>query len=132
VTAEAKETALEAKVSIQNSWVQWVGLLVMAGVVVAAAAVTTVYLMTASLRSESGLLRSEIEELKIQAGAEREMLDRIRSETWGIQLLERNGERFILLKAGDRAQSRENDDTAIKKYTVGEGRNKQEAIRVLP
>ena len=131
-TAEAKEAALEAKVSIQNSWVQWVGLLVMAGVVVAAVAVTTVYLMTASLRRESGLLRSEIEELKIQARAEREMLDRIRSETWGIQLSESNGERFILLKAGDRAQSREKDDTAIVKYSVGKGKNKQEAIRVLP
>jgi histone H3/H4 len=132
VTEEAKETALKAKVSIHNSWVQWVGLLVMAGVVTAAATIAAVFLMTVDLRREASWLRSEIEKLEAQTGAEREMLNKIRSETWGIRLLEREGERFILLKAGDRAQSREKDDTAIEKYTIGEGRNKQEAIKVLP
>jgi hypothetical protein len=109
-----------------------VGLLVIAGIVTAAAAITAVFLMTESLRKESNQLRLEIARLETQAGDEREMLGKMRSETWGVQLLEKEGVRFILLKAGDWAQSWENDDTAIKKYTVGEGRNKQEAIRVLP
>lgn len=132
VTAEAQKTALEAKVSIHNAWVQWVGLLVMAGLVTAAAAIAAVYLTTANLRRESEALHSEIEKLETQADAEREMLNKIRSETWGIRLLERDGERFILLKAGDRAESREKDNTAIMKYTIGEGRSRQEAIRILP
>jgi hypothetical protein len=132
VTAEAKQTALEAKVSIHNSWVQWVDLIVVVGMVTSAAAITMVSLMTDNLRRESSRLRSEIEKLEAQTGAEREMLDKIRSETLGIRLLEREGERFILLKTGDQAQSREKDETAIIKYTIGEGKNKQEAIKVLP
>ena len=132
VTAEAKETALAAKVSIHNSWVQWVGLIVAAGIVTAAAAITAIFLTTGSLRRESSRLRSEIEELEAQTGVEREMLGKIRSETWGIRLVEIKGDRFILLKAGDMAENRENDETAIIKYTIGEGREKREAIRILP
>ena len=56
----------------------------------------------------------------------------MRAETWGIQLFERDGSRFILLKPGDRMESHKNDDSAIARYAIGEGRNRQEAVRVLP
>jgi len=132
VSAAAKETAREAKVSIHNSWVQWAGLLILIGVMVSAIAVLAVGRMTSGLRQETERLRLEAEDLRNRLEVERATLDKMRSATWGIQLFESDGSRFILLQAGDRMESHENDDSAIARYVIGEGRNRQEAVRVLP
>jgi hypothetical protein len=55
----------------------------------------------------------------------------MRSETWGIQLFEKDGLRFILLKAGDRLESGK-DEAAVVRYVIGEGENRREAVKVLP
>jgi hypothetical protein len=131
LSTAAKETALEAKVSIHNSWVQWIGLLALACVMLSAIAVSAVGGMTSGLRHEAERLRLETENMRNRLTAERETLNKMRSETWGIQLIEQDGSRFILLKPGDRMESHEKDNTAAR-YVIGEGKNRQEAIKVLP
>ncbi|MDR1376841.1 MAG: hypothetical protein LBJ22_04970 [Synergistaceae bacterium] len=132
ISEAAKETALDAKISIHNEWVHWVGLLVLVGLMVSAVAFLAVSRITASLRWEVGELRQEIKDLEAQAAIEQEMLDKMRSETWGVQLFEKDGIRFILLKAGDRLESYEKDKTAVIRYVIGEGENRREAVKVLP
>lgn len=132
LSSTAKETALEAKVSIHNSWVHWAGLLVIIGVMVSAIALMAVGRMTSGLRQEAERLRMETEDLRHGLEAEQKTLDKIRSETWGIQLFEKDGSRFILLKAGDRMETYEDDDRSVARYVIGEGKSRQEAIKVLP
>ena len=132
VSTAAKETTLEAKVSIHNSWIHWAGLLVLVCVMVSAIAILTVNRTTSNLRYEAERLRQETEDLRSRLKIERETLDKMQSETWGIQLFEQDGTRFILLKPGDRMQSHEKDGSAIARYVIGEGKNRQEAIKVLP
>lgn len=132
LSSTAKETALEAKVSIHNSWVHWAGLLVIIGVMVSAIALMAVGRMTSGLRQEAERLRMETENLRHRLEAEQKTLDKIRSETWGIQLFEKDGSRFILLKPGDRMETYEDDDRSVARYVIGEGKSRQEAIKVLP
>ena len=132
LSAEAKETALKAKVSIHNSRIQWAGLLVLIGVMVSSIAVAAVNRVVADLRQEAGRLQLEAEHLRNWLEAEQITLDQMRSETWGIQLVEEDGLRFILLQPGDRVESHENHDRAVRRYVIGEGENRQEAVRVLP
>ena len=132
LTGTAKETALEAKVSIHNSWIQWAGLLILIGFMVSAIAVLAVNRMTYGLRQEAENLRLEAEDLKNRLEAERRTLNQMRSDTWGIQLFEKDGSRFILLKPGDRMEPHGKDDSAAVRYVIGEGENRQEAIKVLP
>jgi uncharacterized membrane protein len=131
VSAAAKKTALEAKVSIHNEWVHWIGLLVLVGIMVSAVAFLAVEKMTAGLRREAESLRLEMKDLRDQLKVERETLDQMRSETWEIQFFKKDGLRFILLKAGDRLESGEDESSAIR-YVIGEGENKREAVKVLP
>lgn len=132
VSKAAKETALEAKVSIHNGWVHWMGLLVLVGILVSVATFLTVSQVTASLQWETKKLRQELQDLKTQAAVEQETLDKMKSETWGIQLFEKDGLRFILLKAGDRLESNGKDETAVIRYVIGEGKDRREAVKVLP
>jgi hypothetical protein len=132
ISEAAKEAALEAKVSIHNGWVHWMGLLVLVGVLVSAATFLTVSQVTASLRWETEKLRQELQDLEAQAAVEQGTLNQMKSETWGIQLFEKDGLRFILLKAGDRLESNEKDEMTAIRYVIGEGKDKREAIKVLP
>jgi hypothetical protein len=131
VSAAAKKTALEAKVSIHNEWVHWIGLLVLVGIMVSAVAFLAVEKMTAGLRLEAEGLRLEMEDLRSQLRVEQETLDKMRSETWELQLFKKDGLRFILLKAGDRLESSEEEGSVIR-YVIGEGENRREAVKVLP
>jgi hypothetical protein len=131
VSSAAKETAQEAKVSIHNEWIHWVGVLILVGIMVSGIAFLAVDRTTSGLRREAEGLRLEMEDLRDQLKIERETFDKMRSETWGIQFFEKDGLRFILLKAGDRLESGK-DEAAVVRYVIGEGENRREAVKVLP
>lgn len=102
VFSELPLAVVQAGRNIRSTGLQMAFILLIFGGVVSGAVIAFLIWSTNSLRDERAALQTELSGLKVSIQAEANTLAEMKSKTWGIELIENAGKRWIRLKRGDK------------------------------